>query len=170
MGIQYTRVSEFGLVDFVDSDWGACIDDRRSTSGWIFNLGSGSIAWASKKQDSTALSSTEVEYMAASAASCQAIWLRRLLFELGVAQQGPTILYCDNRSTISITKNPAMHGRTKHIDLRYHHIRELVADGQIQLNFCGTDEQVADVLTKSLPVYKFERFREKIGVLNKGVC
>ncbi|XP_039137309.1 secreted RxLR effector protein 161-like [Dioscorea cayenensis subsp. rotundata] len=83
MGIRYDHVENFQLQGFVDSDWGGSVDDRRSTTGWVFNLGSGAVAWSSKRQEVIALSSTEAEYIAATSAACQAGWMRRLLEDLG---------------------------------------------------------------------------------------
>lgn len=140
------------------------MDDRKSTSGNVFNLGSGAISWSSKKQDTMALSSSEAEYMAATTASCQAVWLRKLLADLQQEQIGPTEIWCDNKATIAITKNPAFHSRTKHIETRYHFIRNLVIDGVISMEFCGTNDQVADVLMKSLPHNKHDFFRLQMGV------
>ena len=99
------------------------MDDRRSTTGWVFSLGSGAITWSSKKQEVIALSSTEAEYIAVTSAACQGVWFRHLLGDMGVEQPNPTSLFCDNKSTISIAKNPSMHRRTKYIDIRYHFIR-----------------------------------------------
>ena len=86
------------------------MDDQRSTTGWVFSLGSGADAWSSKKQDVIALSSTEAEYIAVTSAACQDVWLQRLLGDMGVEQTSPTPMFCDNKSTISIAKNPSMHG------------------------------------------------------------
>ncbi|KAJ8499382.1 hypothetical protein OPV22_009934 [Ensete ventricosum] len=147
-------------------DWAGDLDDRKSTSGNIFSLGSGAISWSSKKQATTALSTSEAEYVAATSAACQAIWLRRLLEDLHQKQIDATEIFCDNKSTIALAKNPTFHGRTKHIEIRYHFIRDLVADGAITMKYCGTDEQVADILTKSLPVKKHIYFMSQIGVCN----
>lgn len=157
-GLWYTANSDFKLKGFTDSDWANSLEDRRSISGQIFFLGSCAVSWSSKKQPTAALSSSEAEYMAATASACQAIWLRRLLKDLGQEQEGATEIFSDNKSTISMAKNPAFHGRTKHIDTRHHFIRELVATEQIVLNYCSTDEQLADVLTKALPLKKHSHF------------
>ncbi|URE13018.1 Retrotransposon protein [Musa troglodytarum] len=130
------------------SDWAGDLDDRKSTSGNIFSLGSSVISWSSKKQATTALSTSEAEYVATTSAACQAIWLRRLLKDLHQEQMEATELFCDNKATIAMTKNPTFHGRTKHIEIRYHFIRDLVASGAIAIKYCGTDEQVTDILTK----------------------
>ncbi|KAK4387925.1 Retrovirus-related Pol polyprotein from transposon RE2 [Sesamum angolense] len=100
------------------------VDDMKSTSGYTFSLGSGIFSWASKKQATVAQSSAEAEYIAAAATSNQAIWLRRILEDIGEKQEEPTTIYCDNKSAIAITKNPVQHSRTKHIDIKYHSLRE----------------------------------------------
>lgn len=95
---------------------------ERVFSGWVFNLGSAAVSWSSKKKDITALSSTEAENISATSVACQAIWIRRLLEDLKENQLEATVIYCDNKSAIAIAKNPALHGRTKHIDTRFHFI------------------------------------------------
>lgn len=163
-GIWYTPVSKLKLCGFTDSDWASSLDDRKSTSASVFSLGSGAVTWSSKKQATTALSSTEAEYVAATSAACQAIWVRRILADLHQQQEDATDIFCDNKATIAMTKNPAFHGRTKHIDIRLHFIRDLVANKEIELTYCSTHEQVADVMTKSLPRDKFIYFRSRLGV------
>ncbi|WOG83036.1 hypothetical protein DCAR_0102210 [Daucus carota subsp. sativus] len=172
-GIMYSKVPDLTLCGFTDSDWASSLDDRKSVSASVFTLGSGVITWSSKKQPMTALSSTEAEYVAATSAACQAIWLRRLLAEVNQEQVGATEIFCDNVAAISMSKNPAFHSRTKHIDIRHHFIRDLVAEGKITLEYCSTHEQVADILTKSLSKEKFCYFRSMMGVrkfeLREGV-
>ncbi|KAK4398434.1 Retrovirus-related Pol polyprotein from transposon TNT 1-94 [Sesamum angolense] len=124
--------------------------------------------WASKKQTTVAQSSAEAEYIAAAATSNQAIWLRRILEDIGDKQEEPTI-YCDNKSAIAITKNPVQHSRTKHIDIKYHSLREATTRGEIELKYCSTEEQLADIFTKALPRNKFEELRMKIGVCHKHI-
>ncbi|KAJ4772132.1 polyprotein [Rhynchospora pubera] len=163
-GIWYDHSSNFVLTGFSDSDWAGCADDCKSTTGYMFTMGSGAVSWCSKKQFSVALSSSEAEYVAISSTACQAVWLRRILSDLYQPQQQSTTILCDNQSAIAMTKNPGFHGRTKHIDIRVHFIRELVSRQQVQLQHIKTDEQVADVLTKALDRGKFEYFREMLGV------
>ena len=163
-GIWYKPVANSNLIGFCDSDWAGFIDDRKSTSGFIFSLGSGAISWSSKKQASTALSSTETEYIAVASATCQAIWMRRILEDLHQKQEKPTEIFCDSKSAIAMTKNPVFHGRTKHLDLRHHFIRDAVAEGSIVIKYCSTHDQIADGLTKALNFEKFSRFRMQIGV------
>lgn len=163
-GVWYSNSSTFKLTSFTDSDFGGSLDNRKSTSGNCFSFGSGVVTWSSKKQETVALSSSEAEYAAASASSRQALWLRKLLADFDFVQSEPTEIFCDNRSAIAMAKNPAFHVRTKHIDVQHHFIRQLVADGRIMMKFCGTNEQVADIFTKSLPQAKHEFFQSKLGV------
>ncbi|KAM3271097.1 hypothetical protein P3S67_029300 [Capsicum chacoense] len=163
-GIWYSKVSVFRLIGFTDSDLAGSLENLRSISGNFFSLGSGAISWSSRKQDTIALLSSEAEYMAATSTGCQAIWLRKLLVDLQQEQIGPIEIWCDNKAAIAMTKNPAFHSSTKHIDIRYHFIHNLVAGGIISLKFCGTNDQVANVLTKSLPHNKHDFFRLQMGV------
>ena len=164
LGVWYVKNEEFFLTGYTDSDWAGSQDDRKSTSGNCFVLGSGPIAWGSKKQATVALSSTEAEYVAATTAACQAIWLRRLLKDLNQQQVQATRVFCDNVSAVALTKNPVMHGRTKHIEIKHHFIRELVAEGEIKLEVCKSEDQLADILTKALSPTKFEDMRNRLFI------
>ncbi|KAK4387768.1 Retrovirus-related Pol polyprotein from transposon RE2 [Sesamum angolense] len=168
-GIWYKSTNDAKLVGYTDSDWAGSVDDMKSTSGYTFSLGSGIFSWASKKQATVAQSSAEAEYIAAAATSNQAIWLRRILEDIGEKQEEPTTIYCDNKSAIAITKNPVQHSRTKHIDIKYHSLREATTRGEIELKYCNTEEQLADIFTKALPRNKFEELRMKIGVCHKHI-
>ncbi|XP_021743053.1 uncharacterized protein LOC110709141 [Chenopodium quinoa] len=106
-GIWYSKTSSFKLVGFTDSDWVGSIDDRKSTSVSVFSLGSGAVTWSSMKQETVALSSSEAEYAAATLAARRDLWLRKLLSDLGYVQAEATDVFCDNRSAISMSKNPA---------------------------------------------------------------
>jgi len=108
------------LHGFVDADWASDVNDRKSTSGFVFMLGGTAISWSSKKQAAVALSSTEAKYLARAHAAKEAVWLRRLLGELGQDTNSPTALHIDNQSAITIARNPEFHNHTKHIDVRYH--------------------------------------------------
>eukprot|EP00253_Pinus_taeda_P023383 PITA_23383 len=138
---------------------------RKSTSGCCFGLGSAVVSWFSRKQQSVALGSAEAEYMAASLASCEAIWLRKMLFGLFGQPLRPSVIHCDNQSCIKLTENPVFHDRSKHIGIRYHFIRDYVQKGAVKLEYISTDEQVADILTKALPRGKHVYFRDKMGVV-----
>lgn len=160
----YTHRDEFKLFSYTGNSWGGEVDDRRSTTCWVFSLGTVANTWSSKKQMIIALFNTEAEYIAATSAACETVWLRRLIKDLNEKQDTTTIIYCDNKSTISITRNPTLHGRTKHIDTRYHFIRDLIREGTLDVVHCGTNDQIADILTKALPNCKHEYFRDALRV------
>ena len=115
------------LQGFTDADWAGNSSNWKSTLGGIFNLGSAAVSWYSMKQRSVALSSAEAKYIAASQAACEAIWMRKILVGLFDQRMDPTVIYCDNQSCIKLSKNPVFHDRSKHIDIRYHHLRDCVA-------------------------------------------
>ena len=163
-GILYKRGEKSSLIGFSDSDYAGDLDDRKNTFGVVFMLNSGAITWSSKKQQIVTLSTTEAEFVAATSSSCQAIWLRRLLEVLHNQQQGPTVIYCDNLSAIKLSKNLVLHGRSKHIDVRYHFLRDLCKDGVIDLVFCKSEDQIADILTKPLKPAVFMKLRSMLGV------
>ena len=137
-GILYTFSESSDLVGYTDSDWDGSVDDQKSTSGYLFHMGSGAISWASKKQPIVAFSTAEAEYVVATAAACQAVWMRRLLISLCQEQATTTVIFCDNSSAIALSKNSVFHKRTKHIDTRFHYIRELLSNGEISLQHCRT--------------------------------
>jgi hypothetical protein len=137
------------LEGWVDADWAGCKESRRSTTGWVFRLNGSPIVWSSRRQATVAASTVEAEYVAVSEAAREAMWLRGLLEELG-SRQPPTRLWCDNQGSISLSKKPSTHQRTKHIDIKHHLIRELVERGVIELEYVATSLQDADILTKPL--------------------
>lgn len=154
-----------GFKGFSDSDYARDKDLRRSVTGIVFHLFGGPIAWSSHKQSCVALSTCEAEYVAACDATREAVWLRQLLHQLGFLPVGPTRLLCDSQSAIRLARNPDQHKRTKHIDVRYHFVREQQAAKNINLVFIGTKEQVADILTKPLDSIRFIYLRERLGVV-----
>ena len=163
-GLRFTTGDRNELVGFSDSDWAGDVDTRKSTSGYTFFIGSSLISWSSKKQATVAKSSTEAEYVALSGATQEAIWLRRLLNDLRCATDNPTIINEDNQGAIELSKNPKHHNRVKHIDIAYHFARERVEAGEIEIVYCPTDSMIADVMTKGLSRFKFEKFRSLMGV------
>jgi hypothetical protein len=154
------------LVGYSDSDWGGDPSTRRSTAGFIFNIGSGAISWSSKRQPTVALSTCEAEYQGQTQAAKEAVWLRSLLKELNPVEQTPyaTIIYCDNQGAISLAKDPKFHPRTKHIAIQHHWVREKIADQEVDLQYVETNRQIADGLTKALPKDTFEAFRMALGL------
>lgn len=163
-GIFYKKGGSDNLVAYADSDYAGDLEDRKSTSGYVFLLSSGAVAWSSKKQPIVTLSTTEAEFVAAAYCASQVIWMRRILEKLGHSQHGSTTMFCDNSSTIKLSKNPVLHGRCKHIDVRFHFLRDLAKEGTVELVFCGSQEQVANVMTKPLKLDVFQRLRCMLGV------
>ncbi|GJU60011.1 retrovirus-related pol polyprotein from transposon TNT 1-94 [Tanacetum coccineum] len=150
-------------VDLQDADHVRYNDKCKSTSGGIQFLGDKLVSWSSKKQDCTAMSSAEAEYVSLSACCAQVIWMRTQLLDYGFHYHKIPI-YCDSKSAIAISCNPVQHSRTKHINIRYHFIKEHVEKGTIELYFVGTEYQLADLFTKSLPKERFEFLVHKIGI------
>ncbi|KAK8450458.1 hypothetical protein SEVIR_6G031250v4 [Setaria viridis] len=148
----YTRKEkDVELVGFSDSDHAGDIDTRKSTTGVLFFLGKNVITWQSQKQKVVALSSCEAQYIAGTTAACQGVWLSRLWSELQKKRESATKIYIDSQSAIQLSKNPVFHDRSKHIDTRYHFIRECVEEGRVCVTSVSTSEQLADILTKALP-------------------
>ncbi|GBE82734.1 hypothetical protein SCP_0411190 [Sparassis crispa] len=152
------------LLGYVDADWAVNINDCRLVTGFVFLISEGAVSWSSKRQHSTAQSSTEAEYMAGAHGTKEAVWLRAFLSEIGQVQKGPTPLLIDNQSTIALSKNAAFHEHTKHIAVRYHFICEKYDSGEIKPEYVPTGNQVADVLTKGLPREKHEKFSAGMGL------
>ena len=153
---------------FVDSDYAGDLDKRRSITGYVFLLGGGPISWKSTLQRTVALSTTEAEYMAAIEAAKEAVWLRGLVGELGIMQE-KMIIGCDSQSAICLARNPVYHGRTKHIEIKYHKLRELTNedDGEIQLIKVSTKDNVADIMTKPVTA---DKFRHCLNLANLHDC
>jgi hypothetical protein len=163
-GLRYTSSRGIWLHGFTSLDWMGSVVDRKSTSGYCFSLGSAMISWSSRKQGSVAQSTAEAEYIAASAAGREAVWLRKLLSDLFRTELEPTVIHCDNQSCIKLTENPVFHDRSKHIEMRYHYIRDMIQRKVLSLQYVPTAEQTADIFTKPLPLIKFAYFRDKLGV------
>lgn len=164
-GLTYTKDCGNSIITgYSDSDFAGHIEDMRSTGGMVFYLKESLITWVSQKQRCVGLSSCETEFMAATAAACQAIWLKNLLTEVIGKCLGPVVLYIDNNSAIDLAKNPVFHGCSKHISIHYHFIGECVEKGEIVVKHISYESQRADILTKSLATYKFENMRRLLGV------
>ncbi|MCP3666765.1 MAG: hypothetical protein GY696_30425, partial [Gammaproteobacteria bacterium] len=159
--------SEPVLSGFADADWGGDLDGRKSTSGYIFFLGGGPVSWCSKRQDTVALSTANAEYVAACQATQEAIWLRNLLAELGFMQKCATVIGHDNQASISMSKNPTNYGTSKHIPIKFHFIREQVQARAIELEYCKTEDMVADILTKGLGRRRFESLKQRLSVTSR---
>eukprot|EP00253_Pinus_taeda_P025645 PITA_25645 len=139
------------------------LEKRRSTTGYVFTLAGGAISWMSKLQETVALSTTEAEYIAASDASKEAIWLKGLIDEIGKTQEKVNVL-CDSQSSIHLATNPAYHSRTKHIDVRYHFLRHVIDGGKVALQKVNTRENCADIFTKPVTVEKLRWCLASLGL------
>jgi hypothetical protein len=166
-GVFYKNEEDEELTAYTDNDYTGDLKDRKSTSGYVFKMSSGVVSWSSKKQPVVTLSTTKAEFIAAASCACQAIWLRRILEKLRHIQSKSTIVYCDNNSTIKLSKNPVMHGCNKHINVRFYFLSELTKTGTIKMIHCGTQDQIADVMTKPLKLDAFLKLRGLMGVCPK---
>ncbi|RDX68372.1 hypothetical protein CR513_52649, partial [Mucuna pruriens] len=155
-GIFYKKEGNKELLAYIDSDYAGDFDDRKSTSGYVFLLCSAVVSWSSRKQPIVSLSTIEVELIGAASCAYQAIWLKRVLGELCKMQRKATVIRCDSSFAIKLSKNPVMHGRCKHIDVRFHFLRDLTKAGMMH---CDTQEQVADIMTKPLKLDVFLKLR-----------
>ena len=147
---------------YSDSDWGSDKSDRKSVTGWIAYVNGDPVSWASKKQSTVAQSSCEAELYAASAATNELLWLRSLLSELGIASRTPSILRVDNQGAIEVAKHGVKSDRTKHVDIKYHHITDVIEKGLIKIEWVTTEEQQADIMTKALAVQTFSKLQDAI--------
>lgn len=159
--IVYKREGE--LRGYCDADWGGCLDDRKSHTGFVFRMSGGPISWEAKKQSTTALSTVEAEYMAITQAAKESRFLSSIVNELDATeQQSRTIIECDNQGAIQIASNNGYSPRTKHIDIRFHYIREMIEKDLINLKYIRTDENIADIFTKALGRNKHEKFTNEL--------
>ncbi|GJX91964.1 retrovirus-related pol polyprotein from transposon TNT 1-94, partial [Tanacetum coccineum] len=164
MGLWYPKDTGFELTAFSDSDHAGCLDSRKSTSGGIQFLGGDKlVSWSSKKQDCTSMSSAEAEYVSLSACCAQVLWLRTQLTDYGF-HFDKIPMYCDSKAAIAISCNPVQHSRTKHIDVRYHFIKEQVEKGIVELFFVRTEYQLADLFTKALSEDRFKYLVRRLGM------
>ena len=163
-GLKFIAEGREGLIGYSDSSYNVDPDDGKSTMGHIFYLGGNPITWCSQKQEIVALSSCEAEFMTATEASKQAIWLKDLLGEVYGQSSDKVVLRIDNKSAIALPKNPVFHDRSKHIHTRFHFIRECVEKGFVSVEHVAGVKQKADILTKALGRIKFKEMRELIGI------
>lgn len=162
-GLSYSMIDEPEILCYTDSDWAGDQKNRRSTSGMVTFIAGGPISYKSQQQPVVALSSTEAEYIAASIATKELVWLKRFLEELQTSINTRGKLLCDNQSALKLMKNPEFHQRSKHIDIRFHFVREKFMEGLFEPIYVPTDLQKADIFTKALSIDKFERLRDSIG-------
>jgi hypothetical protein len=152
------------LYAYADADYAADRDKRKSRSGFVIYLNGAPVSWRSKLQSVVALSTAESEYIAASQASQEIIYLRNLLSRLGFSQDEATPLHEDNEACVQLAKNPVYRERSKHIEVRYHYIRDQVEHDRVVMVPIKTDINIADVFTKALGKVKFTLFRDEMMV------
>jgi len=163
LGLWYSASSTLTLCGYSDADFAGCRLDRKSTSGTCQFLGSSLVCWSSRKQSSVAQSTTEAEYVAAASCCSQLLWMMSTLRDFGLFFERVPLL-CDSTSAISVAKNPVLHSKTKHIDVRYHFLRDHTEKGDIELCYVDTQNQLADILTKPLDLATFARLRGELGI------
>jgi hypothetical protein len=164
--IFFPRDSSLHLVGFSDADWAGCKDTRCSISGQCFFLGKSLISWRTKKQLTVSRSSSEAEYRALAAATCELQWILYLFRDLHVTTIKPPVLYCDNHSAIHIAANPVFHERTKHLEIDCHLVREKLHSGLMKLLPVPSKHQLADFFTKALLPQPFHLLLSKLGLLD----
>jgi hypothetical protein len=168
--------SEFGVLfektdsnclGYSDADWAGDRNDRKSTSGYCFLMSNGVVSWRSSKQNCVALSTAEAEYVALAGAAQEAVWLKQLLSDLNHDYDDALTIFEDNQAAMCIAKNPGDHAKTKHIQIKYHFIRDMVQKNVIELEYCPTGEMLADIFTKALPSAQFVKLRSWLGVVSR---
>jgi len=152
------------LIEYSDADWCGDKQDRKSTSGYLFKFLNDPISWCAKKQPVVALSTCESKYIAGCMVACQAVWLENILKEMEIEVSRPIALFIDNKSAISLARNTILHGRSKHIEAKFHFLREQVNKGALQIVHCSTELQLADIFTKTWKVDRFIKLRSLIGM------
>jgi hypothetical protein len=166
LGLCFTRSSSSLLSSYSDADWADNPDDRCSIGGFLIFLGGNLISWSSRKQSTVSHSSTESEYKAIVDTTAELIWIQVLLRELGISQQRPPSLWCDNIGATYLSANPIFHRRMKHVEVDYHFVRELVATRQLDVWIISSKDQLADALTKLLPGPTFGIFRHNLKLIS----
>jgi hypothetical protein len=164
-GLWYSKGNDCSLVGFSDSDFAGCKSDRKSTSGTCHLFSNSLVSWHSKKQVSVALSTAEAEYVAAGSCCAQILWIKQHLLDFNLKLERIPI-FCDNTSAINLTKNPVLHSRTKHIEIRHHFLRDHVEKGDIVFEHVNTENQLADIFTKPLATEPFFHIRRELGILD----
>ncbi len=166
--LKFEKDQNFEIRGYSDADWASDVDKRRSCTGYLFKLSNGAITWSSKRQQTVALSSTEAEYMAMSSATQEALWLKQLAEELDKNLRKPIKLFSDNQSAIKLSESEAYRPRSKHIDIRFHFIRDVLQKGKVSIHFVRSEENIADPLTKSVSKEKLNFCADQMGLIVKN--
>jgi hypothetical protein len=165
IGLWYRKGAQFKIIGYSDLDYASCKVDRKSTSECCQFLGRSLVPWSSKKQNSVALYTAEVEYISASNCCAQLLWMKQTLLDYGISFKNVPLM-CDNESAVKLATNPVQHSRTKHIDIRHHFLRVHVGKGDISVYSIGTDDQLADIFTKSLDETRFCKLRSEMNIID----
>jgi hypothetical protein len=156
------------LQGYADVDWAGSAVDRKITSGCCFTLGSSMVSWCSRKQSSVALITAEAEYIALSVVVCEAVWLHKIMNDLFNHEMDATTIHCDNQSRVNLSENPMFHDKSKHIEITYHYIRDMVQRKIVHMQYFPTHEQIIDIFTKPLAKTKFKYFHERLGLVESA--
>jgi len=163
-GLFYFSSKKIEILEYSDSDWGGDPNERKSTSGNCFMIENTACLWSSKKQSIVALSTCEAEYVAAAASTCQSVRFRNIMTQIGFNLDVPIKIYVDNVSAINLAKNVVFHQKTKHIDIRYHFLRDQVGKNMIKLEYCRSEYHIADIFTTALKIDAFIKLRDLLGM------
>jgi hypothetical protein len=170
-GIMFNGNEDLQIKAFADANWASDLDTRKSTTGYVFTMCGAAISWRSRRQPTVAASTTEAEYMALFDSVQEAMWLKKMLCETRVMKINEKIkVYQDNQGCILLAKNPVNQQRTKHIDIKYHFVREQLILGTLELEYLSTDCMTADIFTKNLPRIKFNMHKSAMGVMARSSC
>ena len=165
--LTYIRSDQLEVTGYSDSDFAGCLDDKKSTSGFIFMMAGGAVSWKSVKQTLTATSTMEAEYVACYAATCQAMWLKKLIFGFHIVESisKPLVIYCDNTAAVHFSQNNRSATRSKHFDIKYLFVREKVREFQTRIEYTATGHMLADPLTKGFPIGVYQRQVTHMGLV-----
>ena len=170
LGITFKKTGNLDVLVYTDSDFGSCLLNRRSTTGYCTFLGGNLVTWRSKKQNVVSKSSTEAEFRAISKGIDEVLWLRYLLRDMKIIYKEPIRLLCDNQSAIYLAHDPLYHDKVKHVDIDRFYIQEKLDSGIVEIKHVRTEDQVADIFTKGLPAITFTRLVGKLGMKSLHSC
>ncbi|GBN46616.1 Retrovirus-related Pol polyprotein from transposon TNT 1-94 [Araneus ventricosus] len=162
--LNYCRKHGDAVIGYCDSNYAGDIADRRSTTGYVFTIGGGAVSWCSKRQPTVATSTTEAEYMALFAAAKEAIWLNKIVTDIGLSHIKAIPVHCDNNGFLNLSKNNMYHARSKHIDIQHHFVREVIKNGHITVKSMPTASMIADYLTESVQRSKHVMCAQSMGL------
>ncbi|WJX13777.1 hypothetical protein P8452_04132 [Trifolium repens] len=164
IGLLYQKSNDYKLIGFCDADYAGDRIERKSTSGNCQFIGENLISWAIKRQSTIAMSTAEAEYISAAKCCTQLLWMKYQLEDYQISSNNIP-LYCDNTVAIHLSKNPILHSRAKHIEIKHHFIRDYVQKGVIDLKFIETENQWADIFTKPLAVERFDFIKKNLNMM-----